>query len=407
MTIWMLTILLLASLAGMGLRQGIVRVTFSTVGIVLGAILAVPVGRLIRPAAAAVGISHATVLWMLPPVIVFVVVVVGFKIAALAVDHKVEVFFKYKAGDLRSALWNRLNHRLGMCLGVVNGALYLILLSFVIYIFSYWTVQLAAPTGNPKLLRLMNQLGRDLQSTGMARAARAIDRMPAYYYETADLAGVLYHTPLLEARMYRYPAFLGLAEAPAFQEILNDKTFTELWQKQASIVELFNYRSIQAILKNKDLLKTLWATTKPNLQDLRTYLETGKSPVYDSMRIVGRWDFNVNGTMALLRKARPNISSSEMSRVKKLIAQNYAAVTLIAMTDQRVFIKNYPSVKVVAGAAPTTELKTVEGEWKETDGNYILNYTLEGKAEEATVNIESTRLSVTGQGLGLAFLRQD
>jgi len=399
--------LLLASLAGMGLRQGIVRVTFSTVGIVLGAILAVPVGRLIRPAAAAVGISHATVLWMLPPVIVFVVVVVGFKIAALAVDHKVEVFFKYKAGDLRSALWNRLNHRLGMCLGVVNGALYLILLSFVIYIFSYWTVQLAAPTGNPKLLRLMNQLGRDLQSTGMARAARAIDRMPAYYYETADLAGVLYHTPLLEARMYRYPAFLGLAEAPAFQEILNDKTFTELWQKQASIVELFNYRSIQAILKNKDLLKTLWATTKPNLQDLRTYLETGKSPVYDSMRIVGRWDFNVNGTMALLRKARPNISSSEMSRVKKLIAQNYAAVTLIAMTDQRVFIKNYPSVKVVAGAAPTTELKTVEGEWKETDGNYILNYTLEGKAEEATVNIESTRLSVTGQGLGLAFLRQD
>ena len=37
----------------------------------------------------------------------------------------------------------RLNARLGLCLGVVNGTLYLILLSFVIYVFSYWTVQVS------------------------------------------------------------------------------------------------------------------------------------------------------------------------------------------------------------------------------------------------------------------------
>jgi hypothetical protein len=407
MTIWILTLLLMASLAGLGLRQGIIRVAFSFVGILVGALAALPVGKLIRPAVAAVGVGNVTLLWVLPPVIVFVAVLAAFKIMALPAHHKLEVFYKYKAGDLRLALWTRLNHRVGMCLGLANAALYLILISFPIYASSYWTVQLAAPSGNPKLLRLLNQTGRDLQGTGLAKVARSIDRMPAYYYETADLVGTLYHTPLLEARLYRYPAFLGLAEAPAFQEILNDKTFTEMWQKQAPAVDLFNYRSIQAVVKSKSLMKTLWATTQPNLEDLRTFLETGKSPAYESRKIVGRWDFNVNGTMALLRKAKPNISSSEMSRVKKFIAQNFAGATLIAMTDQKVLIKNYPVVKVAAGAAPTTELKTVEGEWKETDGNYVTSYTVEGKSEEASVGIEGNRLSITGQGLGLAFLRQD
>jgi hypothetical protein len=366
------------------------------------------VGGLIRPAVAVVGIKNATALWLTPPVIVFVAVLIVFKIAALMVHQKVEVYYKYKVLDLRLALWTRLNHRLGMCLGLVNGVLYLILISFVLYIASYWTVQLAAPSGNPKWLRLLNQVGWDLQSTGMLKVARAIDRMPEPYYRTADVAGLLYHTPLLEARMYRYPAFLGLAETPAFQDLLNDKQFTELWQRQAPIMELVNYRALDSILKNKDLLKRIWSITEPNLQDLQTYLETGKSAQYDSERILGRWDFYVNGTIALLRKARPNISSTEMSRVKQYIAQSYAGTTLVAMAkpEPRVLIKNYPVVKVVAGAA-TTELKTVEGEWKEADGNYVMTYSVEGKAEEAAVSIESGRLALTGQGLGLMFLRQN
>jgi hypothetical protein len=129
MTIWLLTILLLASLAGLGLRQGIIRVAFSFVGIVLGALLAVPVGNLIRPALAAVGVKSAMTLWLLPPVIVFVVVLIALKVVALMVHQKAEVYYKYKAGDLRRALWIRMNHRLGMCLAPANGVLYLILIS--------------------------------------------------------------------------------------------------------------------------------------------------------------------------------------------------------------------------------------------------------------------------------------
>jgi hypothetical protein len=47
MMIWLLALILLASLAGLGYRQGAIRVAFSLVAIFIGALLAVPVGSLV------------------------------------------------------------------------------------------------------------------------------------------------------------------------------------------------------------------------------------------------------------------------------------------------------------------------------------------------------------------------
>ena len=58
MTIWLLVVLLMASLAGLGYRQGAVRVAFSFVGILLGAVLAAPLGKLIKPILSAVGVKN-------------------------------------------------------------------------------------------------------------------------------------------------------------------------------------------------------------------------------------------------------------------------------------------------------------------------------------------------------------
>ena len=409
MTIWILAVLLVASVAALGLRQGAIRVAFSFVGIVLGAFLATPLAHLVQPGLVALKVRHTPLLWLVPPVIVFVAVLLLFKLAGLIVHKKVEMYYKYKADDLRRLLWKRLNHRLGLCLGLANGAAYLVLISFAIYIAGYWTVQLAASDGEPKGIRLLNQLATDLESTGMARVGRAIDRMPAYYYDTADLAGILRQTPLLEARLYRYPAFLSLAETPDFQSILNDKQFTEAWQRtQTPILDLLKYPSLQSILNNPSLLDTIWAVLQPNLQDLGSYLTNGVSPKFDSEHILGRWNFNANGTMALLRRMKPNISSGEMSRLKKFIGAGFAGTTMVAMIDQRIIIKNYPLVKIVPGTPPTTQMQTLEGQWRNSSGKYDLNYSLDGNPQEATVELQSDRLAVIpSQGLGLVFQRED
>ena len=219
---WLLALVLLASLAGIGYRQGAIRVAFSLVGILLGALLAGPLGKLVKPLLVALGLKTPPLAWLLAPLIVFVLISVIFKVAALMVHQKVDVHFKYHAGDLRLALWERLNRRLGLCLGLVNGALYIILISFVIYPFSYWTVQMATEDKDPRSVRILNRLGQDLQSTGFAKVARAIDPMPQVWYDSADLAGLIYNNPLSEARLARYPAFLGLAERPEFQDMAND-----------------------------------------------------------------------------------------------------------------------------------------------------------------------------------------
>src|SRR5215831_13633081 len=186
MTTWLLALILLGSCAGLGYRQGAIRVGFSFLGIIVGAFLAVPLGRLVARILAPLGLKDPLLLWAISPIVAFLIISTLFKVAAAAVHHKADVYHKYHAGDLRLALWERLNHRVGLCLGLLNGAAYLVLISFVIYVFSYATVQVASSDSDPKWMRLLNVLGRDLHATGFVKVARSIDSIPQGDYDMAD-----------------------------------------------------------------------------------------------------------------------------------------------------------------------------------------------------------------------------
>src|ERR1017187_2587652 len=231
MIIWILALVLLASLAALGYRQGAIRVACSFLGIVIGALLAVPLGHKLAPLLPKIGLKNPALLWLLPPLIVYVVILTLFKIAGAVTHKKVEVFYRYKAGDLRRSLWERLIHRLGLCLGLANGTAYLSLICFVIYALGYWTVQLESPDANAKLVEIFNRISKDLQSTGMAKVAGVISDLPPAYYEAADIAGLIYQNPqLVQRRLSHYPALLSLEERPDFQAIANDTALAELWQ---------------------------------------------------------------------------------------------------------------------------------------------------------------------------------
>jgi len=330
-----------------------------------------------------------------------------FKIAGLAVHNKIAVYYKYQTGDLQPVLWERMNRRLGLCLGLVNGAAYLVLISLPVYMLSYWTFQIATPESDPGVVKLLNRLGEDLESTGMERVAGTLDKTPAAYYDAADIAGLIYHNPLLQARVSRYPALLSLAERPEFQDLADDMQFTEMQMKQVPIMELIKYPKMQAILNNPDTLKAVSDTLAPDLKDLRTFLETGMSPKYSSEKILGRWDFDVNGTLALLRKTRPNIPFVEMQKLKKGLALRYAKTSFIAAADQQVFLKSFPHLKGAADATPSAELGSWQGQWKNSDGKYELALSMDGKEEAMTAAIEGDRLTLTGPGMELAFVRED
>jgi hypothetical protein len=396
MTIWLLALLWLAILAGLGFRQGAIRVAFSLLGILLGVLLAGPIGKLIKPLLMMVGLKNPMILGPLAPLLAFILISIIFKAAALAVHQKVDVYFKYQAGDLRLALWERLNHRLGLCLGLLNGTVYFILSAWAIYSLSYWTVQTGSGDSNPTTVKVLNRLGEDLGSSGFIKVARAMDRMPDTYYETADIAGLVYNNPLLEARLSRYPAFVGLAERPEFQALANDQSFTQMRQTGEPVLKLLSHPSVQNILGNHELVDAIRKTLVPDLPDLRTFLETGRSPKYESENILGRWVFDVNYTLLAIRKTKPNLPSSELSKMKKGLMATYAKTAMVATTDHKVILKNLP--QAVSGQP------NLEGEWKAAEGKYVL--TLPGKGDASAI-VDGDRLTVTGGGLELAFSREE
>jgi hypothetical protein len=408
MTIWLLAMLLMASVAALGYRQGGVRVAFSSVAILFGAVLAKPLGKLLRPVLVAVGVKYPPLAWLLGAFVVFVVISIIFKVAAYMVHQKVDVYYKYRAGDLRLVLWERLNHRLGLFLGLFNGALYCILIAAVVYPFSYWTYQLATPGTDPRSLVILNRLGQDLQNTGFAKVAGALDPMPQVWYESADLAGLIYNNPLIEGRLAHYPAFLGLEERPEFQGIASDTQFTEMRQKGMPIADVLDQPRIQAILNNPELLHVIWTTVVPDMKDLTAYLKTGKSAKYDPETILGRWNFDVSVALTMDLRTKPNISSRDMQKLKEWFFSAYSKTTFVARTDHQCTLKNLPAAtSSAAGAAPASGPQTLQGQWTSVDGKYQIAVSTPGREGDLTAVVEEDRLTITGARMNLVFSRED
>src|SRR5882724_7906159 len=417
MIIWILAVVMFASVGFAGFSFGAIRAAFSFIGLLTGTLLTMPLGRLLKPTLTSVGMTNPVLIPLVAAVIVFAVVLTVFKIAGLAVHRKVDVYYKYKAGDLRMALWNRLNARLGICLGLANAAVYLTLISLLIYVPSYVTAQTMSGDQVSWSIKLLNIAGNNLQTSGMAKVAAAIDPMPEVYYQTADLVGLIYHNDLLEARLSRYPAFLSLGELPEFQQIANDTAFTELRQRQPPIMDIIHYPAVQTILKNPALLSRIWETVTPNLKDLEQFLRTGASEKYDSEKILGRWDFNLSRALGVSRQLKPNMGSLEMRRLKLTMSLVFAKTVLVATLDKNVYIKNVgkiqlplpapgaprpggggpaarPGAAALAGAVPQINgTENLQGQWSSEGANYKMAIQDHGSLDAV---VEGDQLTITG-----------
>ena len=229
--------------------------------------------------------------------------------------------------------------------------------------------------------------------------------MPPSFYDAADVAGVIYNNPLSEARISRYPGFLGLAERPEFQQLGSDQGLTALRARQAPIMELLDNPQVRAILDNRDLLQLIWDTVVPDTKDLEIFLRTGKSPKYDSDAILGRWNFDLNLTVGAMRRAKPNTTSSEMQKMKKWMVGAFQNTQLVAMTDHHVILKNLPPLKAPApGAAQAGGPQTLQGQWKSLDGG---KYLLSVGSEELPAVVDGDRVTVTAGTFEVALSRQD
>src|SRR4051812_33269385 len=124
MVLWIFALCLMALTALIGYYQGAIRVAFSLVGLLIGALLAMPLAGLVKPILSIVGVSHPVLISFVAPALVFLIILIAFKSVALAVHKKVDAYYKYKATDTQRSLFARLNQNVGIPLGLANATVY-------------------------------------------------------------------------------------------------------------------------------------------------------------------------------------------------------------------------------------------------------------------------------------------
>lgn len=400
--IWIFALLILAVGVGLGLNMGAIPTAFSFAGLFIATSLANLFGKLFKLLLPHVGVDNPVIVWMLAPIVGFFFVWVIFMAIGFEVHRRVHVYYKYKAGDLRLGLWERLNKRLGACLGVLNGAGWLVLISFCIFNLSYWTAQVAPSDNESRLTRGINNLGAGLQSTGLDQAARAVGSVPDSYYKTANFAGLLAQNPGLAARLGSYPAFLSIAERDDIQQVAQDGGLMESWQQGAPLRAILNDGEVKSVIENTNLRSIIWDTVQADMDDLTNYLFTGKSPKYDPEKIVGRWGFDLVPALAAEREAHPKMTAADMKDLRAVWAQAFSQTALVAGTDGEVFLKNVPDFKT----KPITA-ETWKGQWSGGNTHYDISFNANGQVLSATADSDGLRLTVQAGDNTYVFNRVD
>lgn len=396
MILWLAALILMAFPAVVGYRAGAVRAAISFVGLILGALLAMPLSPLLRPVVKLCGVHQPLFQQILAPAVVFLIILIISKIIAQTVHYKVELYYEYKTNDTVRAKWERLSSRLGLCVGVLNGAVYFFLILIPIYIGGYLTTQVARGDDMPKSVKILNQAREQMKTSKLDRFVAAHDPAPEAFYDASDVIAIVQQNPLSVSRLSRYPDFLSIAERPEFQDMSTDADLNNLIQSQASIGQVLKHPKVQAVVTNTEITGEISRIVVQDLKDLKAFLLTGKSAKYDSQKILGRWTWDRPATISAEKKKKGFLSPQETQRLNLKLAGFYGA-QLIPMIDNRLLLRH----EVPANGQ---DKKIAEGTWSEDAGsyNFSLNYNGKNLTSEVTL-VDDNRLSFTLEGLTFFF----
>ncbi|MCX8107842.1 MAG: CvpA family protein, partial [Verrucomicrobiae bacterium] len=335
MVTWLIVIAVFALCGLTGFYRGAIRTGISFVGVCLASLLALPLAPLLQPLVPKLGLTNQLWWVVIPPVAAFVVIVLIFAIIGFPVHRKVFLHFKYNTDDNTRIRWERLNQRLGISLGLLEAAVYNLMLGLALYVVGYPAVQTAGDE-SPAWQRLIAAVRKELQDNGVDKALASLDPMKENYYLACDVIGLLYQNPVLLERLLNYPAFLGLSEREEIKSLVNDVEFLNAWQTKAPILTLINHPKVQSLINNAEIANEV---TQVDLKDLIQYLNTGRSAKYDEEKILGRWSLDVSATFTLARKENPDMSAQEMAKLKTLVGVFLSKTTLMATPDNKFRIK--------------------------------------------------------------------
>lgn len=399
MLIWILFGVLFVSLSLIGFYQGAIRAGVSLIGLVVAAVLARPLGPVFNWVLGLFNFDHPVLLAFVGPVLAFIVVLLCFQGGALALHKQVDTYYKYKASDTLRLLYDRLNSRVGIAVGLVNAYVYLLLLSVVIYIAGYFLVQTRTGDRDGFVFRTMTALAKDLRETKMDQAVAAFLPQARLYYDGSDIVASIFLNPLLQNRISTYPPFLLLNEKSEYRQIASNTEFQDFWQKSPTIQEWRSHDRIKYFVENPEWYRGMKKSLNDDFGDFKHYLETGQSPKFDEETVLGRWDYDGAASFALARKQRPNMPLQEIKRLRLLLGVLFKDAQLTCAPENKVVIK-LPNLRLPNGTTKGTQT----GAWEKGSGGSYTIRVEEGSQElKVEALVEGRKLTLKYAGSTLIF----
>lgn len=376
--VWIIALVCLGLGGVAGKIAGPVRAAFSFVGLILAILLSGPLSALTKYLPPLLGFHHPVWGIFLPQLIAFAVVLIIFKVAGHAINEKIAFKFKYKVDDRKRIDFERLSSRLGLCVGLLNGTVYFILLLIPIYAAGYFTTEAAAdnaPLGAKFLTHTREQMTHD----GLDKVAAAYDPTPHQVYQASDIATLVLHNPLLESRLAHYPPLMQLGERPEFQALGTDPTLQQL-VAEGKILEVVKYPTVQAMLTNAAITTLVSGMIGNDLDDLQHYLATGQSEKFDGETILGIWNIDRPASLAQERRRHPGLTPLQIKQIQMEMFPIITGLSLTALPDNQIILKKLDS-------STMTKSKVATGTWKKEEGSYQIN--LPGnRPETAAIEIQ-------------------
>jgi hypothetical protein len=456
MSIWILALVLAGVFAAIGYASGAIRTATMLVGVMVASFLTNPLAPKLTGLMPKIGIKHPLWVQFTPYIIVFTLIALVIFGIGFAFHHKVALIYKYKRDDFSRLKWERMNHHVGVSLGVVIALVIFFAIAKIALPAGYLTAQLSDDSNagsNPGWMKFITAMRRDMQATGLDKSVSALDKTPPQFYDFADILGLIYHNPKVQSRLSNYPYFLGIGERPEFQEIAADKDYNEMLFKKEPFGTILNHPNTQRFIANSDLVNQFKGT---DLKDLEKYLKTGKSK-FDDQEIVGRWILDKDAILTFVRKSQPDLRGDQLVALKKGV-ELLPAITLVNTLENKTIVKAEgggeappadpaaqpapaapdPSqdpryqrmpqqqrggqrpatpppgaAAAAATAAAASGPKVIklagEGEWKRRDaGGYEITIAdPSGKQQTLVANIQEDELTVTQGGSALVFYRAE
>lgn len=354
MFIWILAAVLLVLFGVAGFFMGAVRMMFNLVGFFVALACAFPLAPLVKPLVPLMKVESPVWALVLPPLIAFLVVELIFVGVAFGVHYLIIKKMKLSTDELGQGKFERLNQRTGVGFGAVTAFAHLIVIGVLIHVGGYPAAQFSQGGDAPGAVGFLGSARADLKETGLDKITAKFNPVSNRYYEISDLLGLVYNNPILTGRLGSYPGYLALGEKQEFKDIGSDTEYLQMIQTKGDLTTLFEHPKTQAIINNPETMK---AVTDVDLRDLRTYLESGKSPKYDEEPLLGRWRVDANAVLRQTKRSRPDVSAQELSVIKHIANTILAGIVLTATPDNQIFIKAPP---LPAAPKPAEGAETVD-----------------------------------------------